>query len=416
MKKLLILYPHWPPSNLAGVHRARLISNFLSDLNWHPIVLTVHEDFYEEELDWDFLKTVRPTTEVIKVKARPVKKTSRLIGDIALRAFGRLKRKAVEIIHEQGVDFMWVPIPSFYSAIIARKVHNITKIPYGIDYIDPWVDSFVGQKKLFSKAWLSNQVAKVMEPYAVKKASLISGVDEAYYQPVLERNFQNRSIANVGMPYGFDPQDHQIHFDDLALPWATEEEVFLYAGAFLPKSHFFLRILFQTIRELEENGKWQKNRKLYFLGTGYYPGKQISNYSEEYGISHIVTEINQRFPFLHVLFFLTQARGIMVLGSTEKHYTASKIFQSLLSKRPVFGIFHEESSVVDILKRSQAQNFLTLYKEGMSEASLKVEMRQSVQTFFNNDDIDWNPDLSALDQYSAKASAIALINKIETCL
>ena len=48
MKNMLIIYPHWPPSNLAGVHRARLISNFLPDFGWHPIVLTVKEIYYEE--------------------------------------------------------------------------------------------------------------------------------------------------------------------------------------------------------------------------------------------------------------------------------------------------------------------------------------------------------------------------------
>ena len=27
MKRILIIYPHWPPSNLVGVHRVRLIAN-----------------------------------------------------------------------------------------------------------------------------------------------------------------------------------------------------------------------------------------------------------------------------------------------------------------------------------------------------------------------------------------------------
>jgi hypothetical protein len=58
MKNILIIYPHWPPSNLAGVHRARLIANFLPEFDWHPIILTVDPDYYEEKPDWDMLKTV----------------------------------------------------------------------------------------------------------------------------------------------------------------------------------------------------------------------------------------------------------------------------------------------------------------------------------------------------------------------
>src|SRR5690554_6194763 len=145
MKNILIIYPHWPPSNLAGIHRARLISNFLPEMGWHPIVLTVKPEFYEEKPDPNIEKTVRESTEVISANAKAVKSSSRLIGDIGLRAFAHLKKKALEIIAERQIDFIWIPIPSFYIAILGRQLYEKTSTPYGIDYIDPWVDSFVGQ-------------------------------------------------------------------------------------------------------------------------------------------------------------------------------------------------------------------------------------------------------------------------------
>ena len=37
MKTVLIIYPHWPPSNLVGVHRVRLIANHLHAQDWHPL-------------------------------------------------------------------------------------------------------------------------------------------------------------------------------------------------------------------------------------------------------------------------------------------------------------------------------------------------------------------------------------------
>ena len=101
MKTILIIYPHWPPSNLAGVHRARLISNFLPDLGWHPIVLTVKPEYYEEKPDYDFVKTVSPKTEVIYTKARKIGKI-RIIGDIGIRAFKYLKKEALKIIYEKS--------------------------------------------------------------------------------------------------------------------------------------------------------------------------------------------------------------------------------------------------------------------------------------------------------------------------
>ena len=46
-----------------------------------------------------------------------------------------------------------------------------------------------------------------------------------------------------------------------------------------------------------------------------------------------------------------QAHGILLLGSTEPHYTASKLYPALLADRPILAAFHEASSVVDVLKR-----------------------------------------------------------------
>src|SRR5690606_34754023 len=111
---------------------------------------TVKPKYYEEKPDPDIIKTVRKTTEVISVDATPVKTSTRFIGDIALRAFSNIKNKALELIKEREIDFIWIPIPSFYTAVLGRQLFNKTKTPYGIDYIDPWVNSFVGQEKLFS--------------------------------------------------------------------------------------------------------------------------------------------------------------------------------------------------------------------------------------------------------------------------
>lgn len=410
MNNILIIYPHWPPANLAGVHRARLISNFLPDFGWHPIVLTVNEKFYEEKLDYDILKTVRPTTEIIKVEANPVKSSTRFIGDIAIRAFSQLKEKAIQLIKERDIDFLWVPIPSFYAAIIARQVHEATKVHYGIDYIDPWVNSFVGQKKTFSKAWLSNAVAKIAEPYSVKKASLISGVSTPYYQAVLDRNFKNKTIEHVGMPYGFDPNDHKVQLDNVPPLWSGDIEAYVYAGMFLPKSHLFLKNLFEVISALKKESKWDLRKKLYFIGTGSYPGKQISDYAADFNITDIVVEINERKPFLHILHYLNIAKGIIVIGSVEEHYTASKIFQSLLSKRPVFAIFHYKSTVVNILKNAKADQYLVNYYE--KEGGLKKSIVESFESFLEVSDDSWNPDLKSLDQYSAIESARALVNSI----
>ena len=105
---------------------------------------------------------------------------------------------------------------------------------------------------------------------------------------------------------------------------------------------------------------------------------------------------------------------VMVIGSTEKHYTASKVYQALLSERPVWTVFHEESSAVKVMNECGADQFLVRYSEGMSEVELKAEMRKTLLSRLNNN--DWRPDLQALDKYSARESARKLVEGMEAAL
>jgi hypothetical protein len=45
----------------------------------------------------------------------------------------------------------------------------------------------------------------------------------------------------------------------------------------------------------------------------------------------------------------------MLLGSSERHYTASKLYPALLAKRPILALFHEQSSVVSILRAAGSE-------------------------------------------------------------
>jgi hypothetical protein len=411
LKNLLIIYPHWPPSNLAGVHRPRLIANFLQEFGWNPIILTVSPEYYEETPDSDIRKTVAEGIEVIYTKALPVTKP-RIIGDIGIRAFPFLYTAALALIKARKIDFIWIPIPSFYTSLLGRLLYEKTAVPYGIDYIDPWVRDIHNRKDWRSR--MSLQVANWIEPLAIKKASLISGVSEAYYRPVISRNFKDKAFAHVGMPYGFDPGDHNIILDQLELPWTGIKNCrpFVYAGAFLPNAHLFIQTLFKVISRKVEQGLWGKQTHLFFIGTGKYAGTSIEEYAREYGISSFVHESRERQPYLHVLNFLSSAYVVMAIGSTEQHYTASKIFQALLSKRPVFAIFHHESSAVSIMKECNAAAFLSEYMPEATTTALEATVAKRLDLIlFEN--IKWQPDLSKLEKYSAKASAKALADKLD---
>jgi len=358
MKKILIITPHYPPSNLAAVHRSRLFAQHLPSFGWEPIILAVDEKYYEEKLDWNLYKLLPENQRIEKVNAFKVTKP-RIIGDIGMRAFFQLYKKAKQLIKKEKIDFLYIPIPSFYCALLGRWLHTSTGIKYGIDYIDPWVHFFPGSNKRFSRHWFSTQISKFLEPIAVKKASLITGVATGYYQGVIDRNKHLINTCVFGaMPYGGEITDHKkLSGIDIA-PYLFTKKAgkiqLVYAGAMLPKAYEPLEAIFGSIKN---NSEVFALVEIHFIGTGKIANDAnsytIKSLAEKYELwNTVVFEYPQRIPYLDVLIHLDAADGVFILGSTEPHYTPSKVYQGVLSEKPILAVLHKESTAVKVLKES----------------------------------------------------------------
>lgn len=293
------------------------------------------------------------------MSAKPLGK-KRLIGDIGLRAFTQLYKKAKALIKKEHFDFLYIPIPSFYCALLGRLFHRSTGIKYGIDYIDPWVHTFPGSDKALSRHWFSTQLAKLLEPIAVKKASLITGVAEGYYQPVLDRNPHLKKVVTGAMPYGGEEKDHAIVSSLKIKPYLFKKKsgkfIFVYAGAMLPKAYLPLENIFKAI---SVDKILFQNIEFHFIGTGKTPddkkGFNIKPLAEKFGLyNSIVFEYPARIPYLDVLIHLNIADAVFILGSTEAHYTPSKVYQAVLSEKPIFAVLHKDSSAGEVIEKSKA--------------------------------------------------------------
>ncbi len=421
MKKILIIYPHFPPSNLAGVHRPRLFAQHLKLFGWEPVILTVDEKYYEEELDWNLHKLIPSDLRIEKVSALKITKP-RLIGDIGLRGFFQLRKKALQLLTSEHFDFIYIPIPSFYVSLIGPYLKKKTEVKYGIDYIDPWVHQFPGSNKLFSRHWFSKQLAKWLEPKALKTASLITGVAEGYYQGVIERNPTLKDTCIFGaMPYGGEKADHDKLKSMSLKPYLFKKNdkiQIVYAGAMLPKAYAPLEAIFQSIKD---NAVAFNNIEFHFIGTGSLANDansfNIKPLALKYGLwESVVFEYPKRIPYLDVLVHLSIADGVFILGSTEPHYTPSKTYQAVLSEKFILAVLHRESTAVEVVRNSKAGTVLDF------DGELGVK---KIATTFNNYFLEWkivmndfnpnNVEKLAFEKYSAKvvtSSLVDLLNKV----
>jgi hypothetical protein len=438
MKNILIISPHYPPSNLAAVHRSRLFAQHLPSFGWKPIILTVHEEFYEEKLDWNLFDLIPNDQSIVKVNAFKTTKP-RIIGDIGLRGFFQLRRCALELIKSEKIDLVYIPIPSFYMALIGPYLFKKTGVKYGIDYIDPWVHHFPGSDKLFSRHWFSTQLAKFLEPIAVKHASLITGVSEAYYTPVLERNpHLKKQVITAAMPYGGEERDYVLMQpgtrdkgqgtreqpsiqprNEVLLPFKNDGIFrFVYAGAMLPKAYKPLEEIFKALKLLhtpslrlaDSNLQPLQPFQLHFIGTL----GTIKPLADKYGLyENIVFEHVDRIPYLDVLKNLDAADGVFILGSTEPHYTPSKVYQGVLSQKPILAVLHQESTAVKVLHESKAGQIVLM--DGEKDLyTLGERFVQQLHHYFSLAKC-FEPQLvkkELFEQYSAKAVTNTLVNAL----
>src|SRR5689334_24258503 len=107
MRHVLIVAPHFVPSNLASVHRSRLFAKHLPKFGWRPTIVTVHHDHYEESLDWHLADLVSPNLRIERVGALPTR-PFRLVGDIGVRGFVPMLRRILRIIDQEPVDFLYI--------------------------------------------------------------------------------------------------------------------------------------------------------------------------------------------------------------------------------------------------------------------------------------------------------------------
>lgn len=184
----------------------------------------------------------------------------------------------------------------------------------------------------------------------------------------------------------------------------------------MPNSQYFTDTFFKALAELKRKKRIPAGIHLYFLGTGIYPHKRLTAYAADHGVEGYVTEIRDRFPFLHILNILSKADRLLIIGSTEKHYTPSKAFQVILSKRPFFAMFHHESTAVQILAETITDTYLVKYEGMHHDKQLFEDTLRKLDHFLNFPNESWNPDIQALAPYSAEHSARKLINAIESLI
>jgi hypothetical protein len=369
VRRVLMVSPHFPPDSSAASHRVRLLAPHLAAAGWAPTVVTLEASAYEGRLDHHLEALVPSWLPVVRATAWPARATRLVgLGDLGLRAFTGLERACRALLSRERFDALFITVYPVYPALLGPRLKAEFHVPFVLDYQDPWVGAWgrtVGGGPGGAPDWksrASRRIGEWLEPRAVGAADALVAVSQGTIDGIVERLPAAGRLPQGVIPIGFETAD----FESLRRrPPSTSQfnpadglVHVCYVGTLLPAGKETLALLLQGLERARREDPAAARVRLHFFGTSNQSvsdAYRVLPMARDHGVADMVTEVPGRLDYLDALGVLTQASSILLLGSTERHYTASKLYPALLARRPILALFHEASSVVSILRAAASE-------------------------------------------------------------
>lgn len=412
MKRLLIISPHFPPTNAADMQRVRMSLPYFEQYNWQVEVVVVDENYIDQSKDQLLIDSLPENIIIHKVKALSKKWTSKIgLGSLALRSMLFYRNKVNALLRQQKFDLIYFSTTQFPICILGTYWKRKFKIPFVIDMQDPWHSNYYQdkpKKERPKKYWFSYRLNKFLEPIAIKNVDGLISVSKNYIE-TLQHRYQNlKDKPTAVITFGAFDIDFKIareHDSELKIAYENNPDlinlVYIGRGGYDMKDA--IKLLFSCFKKgLENNFDLFHKIRFHFIGTSYAANgtgiKTILPLAEEMEIALYVSENTDRIGFYQSLKNLNAADGIFIMGSNDTAYTASKLYPYILADKSLLSLFHPKSSACNIIRNCNAGELITL--EDNLATAFKI-FEGYIQNILKN--IPSNTNWKAFEGYTSKA-------------
>lgn len=416
-RKVLIVSPHFPPINAPDHQRVRMSLPYMEEFGWEPHILTVRPDCVQGVQDPILAKTIPPDIPITYTGALPVQQTRRIgMGSLGLRCFPYLLPAGDRLLSQHKFDLVYFSTTIFITMVLGSIWHHRFNIPYILDFQDPWLSDYYKQAQTLPpggrfKYGFAQLQAKLLEPKALSKVAHVISVSPAYPKTLQQRYPHLQPEQFTVLPFGAPEPDFaalsRLNIQQTIFNPNDGKRHWVYVGRGGDDMALAVRSLFLGIQShRRQNPEIWQSVQLHFVGTSYAPGnlavKTIEPIAQELGIADLVSEHPHRIPYFEALQVLTDSNAIVLIGSDDPGYTASKLYPCIVARKPILAIFHHQSSVVDILRRCHAGQAVTFSSKQQPE-----DLQSSVITQLNwllsiDKGFQPNTDWSAFQPYTAR--------------
>lgn len=384
MKKLFIIAPHFPPSALPPSQRVRLLIRNCKKFGFYPHAYTVNSYYREEANDEWMCELLGDDYKTTELKCLDQRKTRKFkIGDLGLRMLPFLIIKLIKDAKKQKADFILYPVPPWYILIAAPIVKWFTKVPYGIDFIDPWVHEEVATNRNF-KYKASQFIARSLEKWVCKNASVIFSVSEGINQNLKKRHSILQNTPMIAVPYGAEEKDFSSLAEQIEIPKNAKFTI-RYIGAIWGDCYAVLDGLMPAF------SRWhnQVDFKLEMYGTTYAGEGLAKSQMDKWFSENVMNDFAKEFPlrvtYKKAVELSLTADLLFLVGGMQPYYAASKLMGLIVSKKPFLAFVHKDSFPAKFLKEVNYPYVVT-YSAEENELPIKQQsiLVNTLNYLYNN--------------------------------
>ena len=341
MRRVLVVSPHFPPTDAVDMHRVRMTVGHYRDNGWAPTVLCVRAQDAGRLTDERLTRTVADDVEVVAIPAPPPRPGLSAIG---LRAWRQLLAAGGSLLMNRKFDLVFISTTAFPVMALGRAWLPRFGVPFVLDFQDPWAtfpDSAKARRGL--RHGLMRRLHRFGEAWTLPAAGGLMATSQAYVDLLHDAYPPLRDRPSLVSPFGFAQRDFAVAAElgcPLPMEWRRPGGAsVLFAGVVAPGLERSLLTLFRAIATARAIRPAQFDRlTLAFIGTGYASQGNSSvagRLAREAGVADLVVEYPDRAPLLDVLKAQGEADLLLLLGSDDHGYTPSKTNQTLAAGRPV---------------------------------------------------------------------------------
>ena len=370
MRRVLIISPAFPPKNTPELQRVRMSLPYYRENGWEPIVLAVEPTAVEAPDEPALLATVPFDIAVHRCKAISPHIGRRFgLGNLGWRAWLPLARAGARLIREERIDLVFFSTTQFALLPLGRIWQALLGAPYVVDLQDPWRTDFYerpGARRPPGgwKYQLARAQAALLEPWSLRQLSGLISVSAVYLQDLNRRYRWFKRIPTATIPFGASENDiataltaNSMATGSLVPPARADNDSdrplhLVYTGvAITPEA---VCVLFAALRAFREQAPAKAARfRFDFIGTNYAPPDRaqpsILPWAEKFGVADLVSERPSRAGHLECVRVQASADVLVLLGSSDRAYSASKLYPYFLAARPILALVFRESVMEKLL-------------------------------------------------------------------